>query len=93
MKVTEMVAGILSVTSAEELKILQGAINTQMRALQTHAKKQFAIGDVVSFTAKGGTHSGTVTKLNPKTVVVATRVGTWRVSPTLLTKSNGLDKE
>jgi hypothetical protein len=89
MKTHELVAEILRITDAGDLKVLQGALNTQLRSLQAEVRKSFKVGDKVTFTSKGEVYLGEVVKLNPKTVVVLTTHGTkWRVTPTLLTKDN-----
>lgn len=46
----------------------------------------FRRGDTVSFHARGRMRIGTVTKINEKTISIATDSGDWRVSPHILTK-------
>lgn len=57
-------------------------------------KRSLRLGDKVSFTGRGGVKvTGTVTKINRKTVYVKETTDsvfgtTWRVSPSLLTKES-----
>ena len=49
--------------------------------------RKLLVGDIVSFDAKGGTVTGKVHKVNPKTVVVkdSNSHTMWKVTATLLT--------
>lgn len=66
-------------------RIYRAAYDMQARAAVID--KGISIGDKVCFDARGRTHEGIVTKINPKSVGVAVAGGpAWRVSPHLLTK-------
>lgn len=52
-------------------------------------RSEFRIGDPVRFTGRGGREfTGTVTRINQKTISVSTTVGEWRVSPQALRKAD-----
>lgn len=56
---------------------------------QLNAASQFKYNDAVKFTNKNGASiSGRIIKINKKTIKVQTELGTWNVSPTLLSHSN-----
>lgn len=53
------------------------------------ARAGFRVGDKVSFTYEGLSYIGTITKKNPKTILVHTDDHrTWKISPRLLSKIN-----
>lgn len=73
--------------SREELDILALNIRVAYKFLAKREATAFKPGDNVSFMSKRGTRIiGTVIDINTSTVSVKTDVGTYRVSPSLLTK-------
>jgi hypothetical protein len=69
----------------QELAELNGLICDTMRRLQRTAARSFRMGDLVSFVDRNGrTLSGTVIKVNQKTVSVRSGNTTWRVTGSLL---------
>ena len=72
---------------AEELNRVVEAVKLQRTFLAKESARGLFIGDCVSFTSKRGTTvQGTVTKVNPKTVLVDTvHDGRWKVTASMLT--------
>ena len=91
-KMTEFYRLVAECQDVTTLRDMQSALKAQYRKLQTTTKRNFYVGQAVSFTSKGTRHVGRVSKINPKTVMVtvasATIYGwssvTWKVSPLLL---------
>lgn len=75
---------IVREATADDITLLVQAIKTRQSLLQAREVHKFSIGDKVMFVARGGTIRGTITKINQKTVRVATSQGDWRVAPSLL---------
>jgi hypothetical protein len=76
----------------DELVELNHRIVDRLKFLENmHAQRemmQFTPGEHVSFEASGGRQTGTIAKLNKKTVTVITGNGRkWNVSPQLLSKT------
>jgi len=71
----------------DEINQVVEAIKLQRTFLARTMTRAMVVGDTVSFTGRGGkTVSGTVTKINPKTVVVREQgYGQWRVPASMLT--------
>lgn len=80
---------IFAIDSIAELNEVQSALNVRFRELQHRAAISFRVGDKVKFQSRtGNTISGTVTKVNQKTVsVVATTGHNWKVSGSLLQRA------
>jgi hypothetical protein len=80
--------GILNATSLEELKTYNQLIKQRWNALQRGATVFFDIGQKVKFASKHGmTITGTIEKINQKTIVVrndANPLQVWKVAPSLL---------
>lgn len=69
----------------DEINQVVEAIKLQRTYLARTTARAMAIGDTVEFDARGRTVTGTVTKINRKTVVVREQgYGQWRVTASLL---------
>lgn len=71
----------------DELNQVIEAIKLQRTYLARSTARALAVGDTVQFTGRGGrTVTGTVEKVNRKTVIVAEPgYGRWKVTASLLT--------
>ena len=71
----------------DELNRVISAVKLQRTHIARNMTRGLRVGDVVSFDTKSGTITGTVRKVNPKTVLVKDRnsATTWKVTATLLT--------
>lgn len=71
----------------DELNRVVAAVKAQRTYNARNITRKLLVGDIVSFDAKGGTVTGTVRKVNPKTVVVkdSNSNTVWKVTATLLT--------
>ena len=71
----------------DELNRVIGAVKQRRTYNARNITRKLVTGDVVSFETKSGTITGTVRKVNPKTVLVKDRnsATTWKVTATLLT--------
>ena len=72
----------------DELNRVIAAVKSQRTYIARTMTRKLLVGDVVSFEErKGATVTGTVMKVNPKTVVVRDRSTNiqWKVTATLLT--------
>ena len=71
----------------DELNRVISAVKSQRTYIARNMTRKLLVGDVVSFDTKSGTITGTVRKVNPKTVLVKDRnsATTWKVTATLLT--------
>jgi hypothetical protein len=90
-RVTKAVELIYAMDSAEITQIVE-AIKLKRTHLARQATRAVTIGDVVSFEARGRTVTGTVIKVNQKTLQVreAPRAGgftstNWKVTASLVT--------
>lgn len=76
--------------SRAQIKDAWDILKLRSSTIAALAARAFHIGDKVSFDARGATWSGTVKKINQKSVsVLATKPGSpasveWKVSPNLL---------
>ena len=96
MRRSEMSAAtkaILAIDNIEDLREAQNALQVRYRELQRRSALSFRVGDKVSFKSRSGdTITGTVSKVNQKTVAVKTvstlnsPASNWKVSPSLLRK-------
>ena len=70
----------------DELNQIIAAVKLQQTFLAKTSARSFSIGDAVSFTGRGGrTVVGTVSKVNPKTIVVdSPSQGRWKVTASML---------
>jgi len=69
----------------DELNQIIEAVKLQRTYLARSTAKALAVGDTVQFTGRGGnTVTGTVTKINRKTVVVDEGFTRWKVPASLL---------
>ena len=80
---------IFAIDSIAELNEIQNALNVRFREIQRRAAISFRVGDAVKFQSRTGkTISGTVTKVNQKTVSVKAIDSTnWKVSGSLLQRA------
>lgn len=79
---------IFAIDSLDELRIVQNALAIRFKELQSRAAHSFMKGDKVSFkTRNGETVTGTVAKINQKTVTVNTPTSQWKVSGSLLRRA------
>jgi len=75
----------LRLATLEELRNLNLAVVEAIRARETDVARAFQVGDRVRFTAKDGrTITGSVAKINMKTIKVRSIDTVWAVSPSLL---------
>lgn len=74
---------------ADELDRVVLAVKSQRTYLSRTTARKLNIGDTVSFTESrgGSTVTGTVTKVNRKTVIVNEGYTNWRVPASMLTVS------
>jgi|TARA_S200000501_G_scaffold3100_2_gene2754 hypothetical protein len=80
------VQGIINNCNRDEINAIITMIKLKQSEFQYTAARQFAVGDRVSFESrKGNFLEGLIKKVNIKTIVVATNIGNWKVSPSLLT--------
>lgn len=88
MKASEIAAAILALKDMEDLKVVNEAVAYQWKRVTAANAKAFRIGQKVEWKSKyGRVETGTVAKVNQKTVQVKATSGvTWRVSPSLLKK-------
>lgn len=86
MNQRDVIQFIASRTSVEELKPLNDALRRAWRQANMKAASTWAPGDKVTFTGRGVTYTGTVVKVNQKTVSVVTIPQNlrWKVSGSLL---------
>ena len=73
-----------------ELNRVIAAVKSQRTYIARKMTRKLLVGDVVSFDTKSGTITGTVRKVNPKTVLVKDSNSNtqWKVTDTLLTPLN-----
>ena len=71
----------------DELNRVIAAVKSQRTYIARNMTRKLLVGDVVSFDTKHRTVTGTVRKINPKTVLVkdSKSATTWKVTATLLT--------
>ena len=83
------VIGEVMMMDNDDLNRLVEAVRSRRSILSREVKRQFHVGDRVSFSTKKrglGLVKGTVWKINRKNIVVETEyAGRWNVSPSLLT--------
>ena len=74
-------------TNRDELNQIIEAVKLQQTFLAKQSARTFSIGDVVQFKGRQGrTVVGTVSKVNPKTIVVdSPSQGRWKVTASMLT--------
>ena len=70
-----------------ELNQIIEAVKLQQTFLAKQSARTFSVGDAVQFTGRGNrTVIGTVSKVNPKTIVVdSPSQGRWKVTASMLT--------
>lgn len=85
----EINAAILSGEfSDEDFRSIIATINYKSKERQARASRSFRAGEKVFFTTRSGEKiTGTVLKVNQKTVSVKTATTTWKVSGSLLNKA------
>ena len=73
-------------TNRDELDQIVEAVKLQRTFLSMTAARSFTIGDAVTFTGRAGrTVVGTVSKVNPKTIIVdSPSQGRWKVTASML---------
>ena len=71
----------------DELEQIIAAVKLQQTFLAKQSARTFTVGDAVQFKGRAGrTVVGTVTKVNPKTIVVdSPSQGRWKVTASMLT--------
>ena len=72
----------------DELNRVIAAVKSQRTYIARNMTRKLRVGDVVTFEGRGGaTVTGSVRKINPKTVLVkdSKSATTWKVTATLLT--------
>ena len=71
-----------------ELNQIIEAVKLQQTFLAKQSARTFSVGDAVQFTGRGNrTVVGTVSKVNPKTIVVDSPTqGKWKVTASMLTQ-------
>ena len=74
----------------DELNRVIAAVKSQRTYIARNMTRKLRLGDVVSFDTRSGTVTGTVRKVNPKTVLVKDSASAtqWKVTATLLTPLN-----
>ena len=74
----------------DELNRVIAAVKSQRTYIARNITRKLRLGDVVSFDTRSGTVTGTVRKVNPKTVLVkdSNSATQWKVTATLLTPLN-----
>lgn len=75
----------------DELNRVVAAVKAQRTFNARNITRKLMVGDIVSFEGRGGaTVTGTVRKVNPKTVLVKDSASNtvWRVTATLLTPAS-----
>ena len=74
----------------DELNRVIAAVKSQRTYIARNMTRKLRLGDVVSFDTRSGTVTGTVRKVNPKTVLVkdSNSATQWKVTATLLTPLN-----
>ena len=81
-------AGVFSQASIEELRELNRVVYEAIRARETDVGRAFKFGDRVKFTAKDGRIiTGSVFKINLKTIKVRSIDTVWTVTPSLLQRA------
>jgi hypothetical protein len=69
----------------DELNTIIALVRDRQRSIQVEVGANFHVGDSVSFNDKRGTRvTGTITKINRKSIKVDTGGYIWNVSPSLL---------
>ena len=73
-------------TNRDELNQIIEAVKLQQTWLAKQSARSFNVGDAVQFTGRAGrTVVGTVSKVNPKTIVVdSPSQGRWKVTASML---------
>ena len=73
-------------TNRDELNQIIEAVKLQQTYLAKQLARTFSVGDAVQFTGRGNrTVVGTVSKVNPKTIVVdSPSQGRWKVTASML---------
>ena len=73
-------------TNRDELNQIIEAVKLQQTWLAKQSARTFSVGDAVQFTGRGNrTVVGTVSKVNPKTIVVdSPSQGRWKVTASML---------
>ena len=90
------VSHFLSQATQDELNEVVRLLKVRRTILTQQAAMSFFKGDKVSFSHKGQTIIGTVTKVNPKTIIVQPDDkpwASWKCTATLLTKLEGDEEE
>ena len=71
--------------SISDFNQIADMFNTTRRMAERSIKQDFTVGQKVQWTGKKGFQTGTITKINPKNIVVnAGQNGMWNVAPSLL---------
>lgn len=67
------------------LDAIADMVRARRSMISQEIKGSFSVGDAVFFNDKRGMKvTGTILKINPKTIKVSTNLGLWKVSPSLL---------
>jgi hypothetical protein len=72
----------------DTLDAIISMVRARRSMISQEIKGSFSVGDAVFFNDKRGMKvTGTILKINPKTIRVSTTNGMWKVSPSLLKAS------
>lgn len=88
---TEMktIASLFAKMDSKQASEIAKMFNDSQKIRQRQEASQFSVNDTVTFTDRLGRRiTGTVEKVNRKTIKVSTSIGRYSVSPSLLTKGN-----
>jgi len=85
MLIDQNVSTFIRNASMEEINTIIALVRDRQRSIQTEIGSSFQVGDSVYFNDKRGARvTGTITKINRKTIKVDTNGYMWSVSPSLL---------
>ena len=85
----EAISFITMAAQPNELDEIMNAIRQRRATFERQAKKQFEVGDEVTFNDNSNNkHQGMITKINRKNMAVSTSRGNWTVNPQFLVKVN-----
>lgn len=86
--VTAATKAIFAIDNVDDLRRVSEVINARFREIQRRMAVMFQVGDQVQFKSRSGqTVTGTVQKVNQKTILVKTPTMNWKVAASLLQKA------
>ena len=87
MTIQEIVEAVSDLTDQTDLNRVAEAINRARSIRKQKLCAQFVKGEEVSFVHRARVHTGTVERVNSKSITVHEANGNrWRIAPSLLTK-------